>query len=51
MLLHDLQQSNEHYEVVPQMLCNHHLNGARINSVAWSHNSKSSESFADLSRV
>ena len=40
MLIHDLQSAGDHYDIVPQTVINHHTMGARINSVAWSHNSK-----------
>ena len=41
MLIHDLQSAGDHYDIAPQTVINHHTMGARINSVAWSHNSKS----------
>lgn len=51
VLLHDLQAAGERYEVTPQTMINHHLQGARVNSVAWSHNNMITASCADDGQI
>ena len=51
VLLHDLQESPDQYEVTPQTMINHHYQGARINSVAWSHNNMITASGADDGQI
>jgi hypothetical protein len=43
VMIHDLAAIEESQEVTPQTVITSHYLNARINSVAWSHNSKCSE--------
>ena len=40
VILHDLSTSEATQEVLPLTVINSHYLNARVNSVAWSHNSK-----------
>jgi len=40
VILHDLTSSEDNQEVTPQVSIDSHYMNARVNSVAWSHNSK-----------
>lgn len=51
VLVHDLQGSDESYEVTPTTMINQHFAGARINSVAWSHNNLITASCADDGQI